>query len=399
MSERDDELELAALQRQLDDAFATTRPRRAFEDELWLRMQERRPLGNRLRDSIAGLFRGIRGAPVVPAAAVAGVLVVAIGVGVVSLSGAFRPGGSATLSTAPQLSRTADGAFGQVPVPALSSNSKGSGLPVPATTSGAAAPAIEGGALTWAGQASITLTVAPVFRYQEPSSSAADQFASSLGAALQGRPAGFLGSYQSSDYTLRVRGTIQVPPSAPAYFILSDPTMPAVSAAGAAPGDLAALFLAEHGLSPTWPYSVAVDTSNPSLLKVHLLRQFVAPGYGPATLVDSGGMPYGMEVDFNGAQPVLASGPFPVGLVSSNYALIPFDQAVRTVVSAPVAAAGAALEPAVQLTKAELVYVLVPAADHSFYEPAYLFSGSYQVNGVTYDKRVVVPAIDPSRRP
>ena len=35
----DEDLELQALQRQLDDAFQTTRPRAAFEDELWLRMR------------------------------------------------------------------------------------------------------------------------------------------------------------------------------------------------------------------------------------------------------------------------------------------------------------------------------------------------------------------------
>ena len=52
MSE-DEDLELLALQRQLDDAFQTTRPRRDFEDELWLRMQSRRPIWQRLGDGIA----------------------------------------------------------------------------------------------------------------------------------------------------------------------------------------------------------------------------------------------------------------------------------------------------------------------------------------------------------
>ena len=43
MSENGQELELQALERQLDDAFETTRPRPGFEDELWLRMQSARP--------------------------------------------------------------------------------------------------------------------------------------------------------------------------------------------------------------------------------------------------------------------------------------------------------------------------------------------------------------------
>ena len=33
------------------------------------------------------------------------------------------------------------------------------------------------------------------------------------------------------------------------------------------------------------------------------------------------------------------------------------------------------------------------AGDHSFYEPAYLFSGTFTHNGTTYVKRVLVPAI------
>jgi hypothetical protein len=52
----------------------------------------------------------------------------------------------------------------------------------------------------------------------------------------------------------------------------------------------------------------------------------------------------------------------------------------------------------VQLTKAELVYVLAPAGPQSFYEPAYLFSGTFQMGGATYEMRVMVPAVDPSQR-
>jgi hypothetical protein len=42
--------------------------------------------------------------------------------------------------------------------------------------------------------------------------------------------------------------------------------------------------------------------------------------------------------------------------------------------------------------------VLVPAGDHSFYEPAYLFNGTAQVGGKMYTKRVLLPAVDPSQR-
>jgi hypothetical protein len=39
------------------------------------------------------------------------------------------------------------------------------------------------------------------------------------------------------------------------------------------------------------------------------------------------------------------------------------------------------------------VYALAVAGDHSFYEPAFLFSGTFTNNGVTYEKRVLVPAV------
>ena len=339
--------------------------------------------------------------PAGPAAAVAAVLVVVIGVSVIGLNGFGRSSSSTgALSGAPQLAAGPAGAFGRVPTPVFDANSRSQVVPQAGASNPDLAPAPASSAsagLTWTGQFTLSISSAPVFRYQEPSSNAADQFASGLGAVLQGRPAGFLGTYETSDYTLRVRGTIQAPPSAPAYFILSAPNIASISAAGAAPEDLAALFLAEHSLSPQWPYAVLVDTSNPPLTKVRLIRQFVAPGYGPANLVDSNGSPYGLEVDFNGAQPVLASGPFPVGLESADYQLISFDQAVRNALASSSPSAALPPTPAVQLTKAELVYVLTPAGDHSFYEPAFLFSGNFKVNGVTYEKRVLVPAIDPSQ--
>jgi hypothetical protein len=40
----------------------------------------------------------------------------------------------------------------------------------------------------------------------------------------------------------------------------------------------------------------------------------------------------------------------------------------------------------------------VAAGDHSFYEPSFLFSGTFTVNGTTYVKHVLVPAVDPSQR-
>jgi len=395
VSEPDDELELQALQRRLDDAFETTRPRVGFEDELWARMQARRPATSRLREAFAGLIHGIREVPAVPMAAVAVLLVVVIGVGVVSLTGLV---GRTSSQPSASLGGTADvavpraaGAFGRLPSPSFSPALNSSVAPR------AANPSVSGGlaqgGLVWAGQLTLTITSAPVFRYQEPSAMQADQFATALGAVLQGRPDGFLGSYEAADYTLRVRGTVQAAASAPAYFVLSAPSMPPIAAAGAAPADVAGLFLAEHSLTPQWTYTVAEEDSG-SLVKVRFLRQFDAPGYGPANLVDQSGVPYGLEVDLQGTQPLLATGPLPLPLESASYPIISVDQAVRlALASSPAPATGGAPAQPIALTKAELVYVLVPAGDHSFYEPAFLFSGSYQSGGVTLEKRVLVPAL------
>ena len=68
MSDNED-LDLQALQRQLDDAFETTRPRGGFEDELWSRMQAGRPLSRRVAEFFGGLVGTMREVPAVPAAA------------------------------------------------------------------------------------------------------------------------------------------------------------------------------------------------------------------------------------------------------------------------------------------------------------------------------------------
>jgi hypothetical protein len=387
MSDRDDDLEIQALQRELDDAFATTRPRRGFEDELWLHIQAKRPVSTRFADAIAGFFHGIREVPAVPAAAVASILVIAIGAGLLlSSTGLGRGGGS---SGAP-LAMGADGSkrnsgeyvptFGPLPPPAQD-NSAPSMVASPVT-------------YVWAGQLNLSITTAPVFRYQEPTVNAADAFATSLGAALDSRPAGFLGSYRASTYTLTVRGTVQTPPSSPAYFILANSGMPDIDAAGASNQGLADIFLAGHSLIPQWPYTVAVETTG-GAVKVVYQRQFEVTGYGAAHLVDSNGVPFGLEVDLSGRKPVLASGLLPVSLETADYKIIGADRAIRLATSGNTSGPSV---PTVQLNKAELVYVLVPAGDHSFYEPAFLFTGTLQVNGATTVRRVLVPAVDPSQR-
>ena len=401
MSDPED-LELEALQRQLDDAFETTRPRVGFEDELWMRMQARRPAGTRLRDAWLGLIQGIREAPAVPMAAVAALLVVIIGAGVLTFSGLGRGGASSTSvaggqSAARPAQLGSSGGFGRLPSPALMPNSSGqptTGAAQPSTTTPGAAYAGPV-ALTWTGKLALNMSTAPVFRYQEPSTTTADQFATALGAILVSRPAGYLGEYETGNFNVRIRGTVQSPSREPTFTILPITSIKSIDAAGG-PVDVALVFLAEHSLAPDWQYTSAAVVSG-DLSKVILSRQFGVTGYGYAYLVDGSGQPYGLEVDLKGNVPTEATGPLPLSLDSASYPIISADGAVRSALASSSAVPGASV-PTVALTTAELVYSLVVAGDHSFYEPSILFSGTFTVSGITYVKRVLVPAVDPSQR-
>jgi hypothetical protein len=398
-----EDLELEALKRQLDDAFETTRPRAGFEDELWTRMQARRPVGTRLRDAWLGLVQGIREAPGVPMAAVAAVLVVVLGAGVLVYSGLGHGGNTQTSnaggaeSAAQPAYLSSPGAFGRLPSPVLAAGApaRSNAGAAPSTTSpGAAYTGLV--ALTWTGKLDLTINTAPVFRYHEPSTNTADQFATSLGAVLVSRPAGYLGSYQTADFSVRVRGTIQSPAREPGYIVLPIASTGAIDAAGG-PADVALVFLAERSLAPAWQYTSDVVASG-DVSKVTLMRQFGVTGYGYADLVDGTGERYGIEVDVNGNRPISATGPLPLSLDTASYPIISADQAVRSALASSPASAGTAGVPTATLTTAELVYSLVVAGDHSFYEPSVLFSGTFTVNGTTYVKRVLVPAVDPSQR-
>jgi hypothetical protein len=393
-----EDLELEALQRQLDDAFDTTRPRAGFEDELWTRMQARRPAGTRLRDAWLGLLQGIREAPAVPIAAVAAVLVVVIGAGALLSSGVGHFGGAGSTATsnqeAPQAGAlVAAGAFGRLPSPALASSvrSPSGAQSAPAANADYSGPV----ALTWTGTLTLNMGSAPVFRYHEPSTNTADQFATSLGAILVSRPAPYLGAYETTDFSVRVRGTVQTPAGEPTFIMLPIVSIPGVDTTGG-PADAALVFLAEHSLAPSWQYTSGAVVDN-DVTRVTLYRQFGVTGYGYAYLVNGSGERYGMEIDLKSNRPTSVTGPLPVTIESAPYPIISADEAVRSALaSGP--ATGASAVPTATLTSAELVYSLVVAGDHSFYEPSILFSGTFTANGTTHVKRVLVPAVDPNYR-
>jgi hypothetical protein len=134
-------------------------------------------------------------------------------------------------------------------------------------------------------------------------------------------------------------------------------------------------------------------------IRVLYLRQFQVPGGGLAYAVDWTGDRYGIEVDVQGGQADLATGPLPLKLDTASYRLISDQEAVRQAVAqTPASSQAITPKPTVDLTKAELVYALAVSNGAGFYEPAYLFSGTFSYNGQTYTKRVLVPLVDPSLR-
>ena len=408
MSEEDD-IDLLALQRQLDDAFETTRPRRGFEDELWLRLQSRRPLWRRLQDGLAGLVGGLREVPAVPAGAVAVVLIVVIGIGVVARSGIHFGGASTTSGLSSQaggaqFAPVAPAAFGRLPSVALYPGVPYPHLnvtPLPADSAEAGATPIPTNlyfgpaTLTWTGQLPASLGATPVYRYREPTTTQANQFASSLGAAPAkhaGTAQGYLGTYDGQGFTLGVSVSWSAPPREPRFFL----TPIGTPASGTDPTQVATTFLATHSLVPTWPNTVSIGSEG-NQVRVQFLRAFQLPTGELAYLVGALGDRYGTDVVIQDGRPVIADGPLPLTLDSASYPLISPSQAAQlAVASSPSGSQVISPKPAVQLDTVELVYALAFSGNQGFYEPAYLFTGSFQYQGQTMVKRVLVPTVDPS---
>jgi hypothetical protein len=406
LSDDMDDLELQALQRQLDDAFETTRPRRGYEDELWLKLQARRPFWSRVRDFLAGIPGAIRELPAVPAATVAVVLILAVGVGAIALGGGLRPTGH-TLSENAGAPQPADlGAQDRLPTPALHPGlvdgvPASDGFAQNAPTASAAASNVYYGpaTLSWTGTFATSAVQAPVLTYAEPGLPEADQFAASLGASSNKQlhqVAGFVGTYAGQDFVVGVRGTIPQLPREPFFFLTpSNQT----ASPDSSPLVVANLFLSKYSLMPTWPNAVTVVQQSPTQARVLFTRQYELSGGTLADFVDWNGDKYGIEVDVSGGKAVLAFGQLPISLPAAGYRLISNDAALRAALSAgPAGPAVLIPTPVVHLDQAVLVYALAVAGGKGYFEPAYLFSGSFQYNGQTYVKRVLVPLVDPSLR-
>ncbi|MEP6751365.1 MAG: hypothetical protein ABI959_01295 [Candidatus Dormiibacterota bacterium] len=388
----DEDLELLALQRQLDDAFQTTRPRPAFEDELWSRMQAHRPIWVRIRFGLTGLLKSMRESPAVPSAAVAVALIVVLGAGIYTLSG-LHPSGGSTASGAVKGNDSAvvpQSDFGRLPRPAALSELQGGPATTPSTVFGGAyaGPAT----LVWAGDLRVSASALPVYRYSEPSRNEADRFATSLGAVpVPDVAQGGIGVYGGRNFTLVVLASVEQPAREP-YVNVSD-----LKSTVSSTGDsvkVATAYLKAHHLVPTWPFQTEVQTIG-TTVQVTFLRAFDVQGLGQASLIDGAGNRYGTEVDFApGTTAAFEKAPMPLTFEPGTYPIISADQAIRSMGAA--SAPSSASTPVVRMTKAELVYTLVWGGEHSYYEPAYLFSGTFSDRGVQKVMRVLVPAVVPS---
>jgi hypothetical protein len=320
---------------------------------------------------------------------------VAFGAGIITLSG-LHPGGGASSA----VGVNQDGAgkfgptapeFGTLPQPSLSGPTT---APVTPSNQDSGASYLGPVSLTWAGTLNVTATSLPVFRYQEPTAAAADEFATALGATPSGKNFGnALGAYTSGDSIDLVVYGSQAQPAREPNFILYE--LKSASAPTGDPVAEATFYLAAHNLIPNWQYQTAVDTVGVTV-RVKFLRTFNVPTLGPVNLVDDAGDRYGLEVDIVATEPrVLEFGALPLTLDSASYPIISSDQAVRAALASSVISTSTTPYPTVRLTKAELVYKLVWAGDHSFYEPAFLFSGTFTDHGILKVKRILVPAIGP----
>lgn len=383
--------DLEELERELGAAFAGTRPRRGFEEELWARLQPRRPWW---RPAAANPWPALGAVAAVVLIGLAAVLVPRANLlhsgtagNPSATSAANQPAGPNQQADGAQggrLAQTTPGAFGRVPAPALA-NQRFSSLPKTADSQ------VQGPAPTVNVQLPAVPASLPVYRFGQPSAADRERFAASIGTQSTGS-----GTYQGADFTLGFG------PSGggreATFQVTVGPTSPAGQALTAADAQqVAADFLDRHHLRPSWPAQVAVETQGAAAV-VRYQRRFDVPGLGGAGQIDDAGSPAGLEVVVGPDRTVtLVTGPVPVAMQSSPYRARPPEQAVRNA-GAPTGAAsrGGATTPAV-LDTVQVVYVAVADGDHGYYEPAYLFTSTASPGAAGAQNQILVPALDPSQ--
>jgi hypothetical protein len=324
------------LERRLEVMFASARPRTGFEEDLWRRIEARRPWHQRLGRRFQPALRY--------APALATLLVVALGV--TWLAGTFRGGagsaGTTTSAGAPAFGnqKALAPAFGVLPRLAPGGARAAA---APQATTGADSPA----AGTFSGTLPSLPAELPVYRYDEPSS--ADR--ARIGAALQAQTGLAAIGVSPSD---AVRGLEP-------QFVFNAPA-PSGSQ-GSDPAVAANAFLASHNLTPHFAFQLSVASSGSQVLYG---RVFTGTG-GSIRQVRPDGSAAGLLVDLSGGS-VSARGPLDLPLTIAPYPLRSASEALPAVNVRPATSAAA-------FDRAELVYVLVVSGGHGYYEPALLFTG------------------------
>jgi hypothetical protein len=308
-----EEHELRELERRLDHAFQASRPRRGFEDELWMRLRRR---------SRWWAWEAV--APLGAAAAAFLVVVVAVGA-FLSLAGHRGTAGSAF---APAVSRPASGRSGEALAPAEASAGVFGKLPrAPVLRPSPPAHLVV--------QPAVPIPSSVVVeRYREPAS--LPNGASGTDAALGLEPR-------------RVLGTLGPAPPP-----------------GAAPMDSARqaadAYVAANHLQPPQPDRVDVTGS-----RVTYVRQVA--GADEVTLA---GNLQGLIVDVDASGTVVgASVPLDLALETGTYAPASIEQVHSELTSISTSARGA---PALVLTSVRLVYVVAFDGSYGYLEPAWMFS-------------------------
>jgi hypothetical protein len=380
------------LERRLDAAFGQTRPRRGFEDMLWARI-EQRPRRSP-RGWPAGLLNRVPHGAWPALGGVAAVLVFLIAVLPFVVRG-HQGGSSASSSTATSESAPATGV---APMPATRAPQAGSDAAGPATVFGPLpTPRLAGtdqstsqanGVIPYFGPATLSVTASlatlsgtlPVFRFVMLSARQANAIAKSH----QGQPV-----------------TTSSPPfREPRVQITGSRTG---SGGGAPLADAQALaaadaFLAGRNLALPWSHLPQV-VDQESLALVRYVRQFALNGQGLAIQVDQLGEPAGADFTVRPDGVVLrATVPMQLQLQASAYPARASQQLAQDAVNVPPPrSVGLTALPQVQLSQASLVYIAVTAGGFGYFEPAYLFAGTFTAGAARYEKRVLVPALEASQ--
>ena len=332
------------LERRLDAMYGSARPRASFEEELWSRIQARRPWRRRLGD---WLQPGLRLAP-----ALAAFLVLAVGLGFLATRIHPGGGGAPTLSSQTATggaSRASGPGFGVVPsLPGAAKSANAA-----PTAAGPAGQTIDQSgprSYRFVGRLPVLPDTLPVYRYDEPTpaarSAAAARLEKQTGLRVEVQPSRPAGGQEPQ---FVVRG-VEAQLSLPSLVAIAD------------------AFVTGHRLTPGYPFQVIVPPSGQSVIYA---RQFPVPGASAPVARPAGGS-VGLAVQVQGNLVVGAGGPLELPLDTADYPLRPAAEALAAAGAQP----GAGGDSQAVLDKVQLVYVVVVSGGHGYYEPELLFSGS-----------------------